>query len=623
MAALNSDSTHDAVVRRLRPHLLPLALLAAATFLVYGRCLAHQFLNWDDHGYVTANSAVMGLTAEHLRRAFSDYFVGNYAPVQIISYMADYALWGLRASGFIFTNILIHAANGMLFYALLLQVTGRRLWAFGAALVFLLHPVQVESVAWISQRKNLLAMLFFLAAFLSYNRYRECPPSPLSSGKRAYYALSVVLYVLALLSKSVAVVLPPALLVFDLCYGCRKSLKELLYDKIPYAIAAGAVALIALESQMPEAGGGRRDYYGGSPMATALTMVPVFVRYLGLMFWPHRLSAVYTPQVRTGVDAVVVLSALLLTAVLGAAIMLFRKDRRLFFWVALFFIGLLPVSQIVPIVTLMNDRYLYFPMLGGAAFVAGSGVWAYDRLRGTRRAAACAGLAVLLGLAMLSFQRAAVWKDSFTLWSDAYAKAPQTPQTTYYLADAYNGLGKTDEALRYYRLALKQSPHDRDILIALADLCVQTGRLEEAGPLLDELLRSNPGYAYGYQVMAMYHIKRGDVVRAEEMARVSVGLDPASPEGLHCLGKVYAARGNYRGALDLFHRALQLDPHNPMLWYNSACAEAAVDNVPEALAHLRRALETGLQKNPRAIANDPRLRPLTAVPEFENILRQR
>src|SRR6266568_9353271 len=167
-------SPRPALAARLKPHLSPLLLLMIVTIAVYGGTVGHDFLiNWDDDRYVTGNEAVRGLTLAHLQEAFSTFYVGNYAPVQIVSYMLDHALWGMRASGFLATNVLIHGVNTLLFYGLIFRLQRDRLWACLAAFIFLVHPVQVESVAWISQRKNLLAMLFFLGAFHLYVLAKE------------------------------------------------------------------------------------------------------------------------------------------------------------------------------------------------------------------------------------------------------------------------------------------------------------------------------------------------------------------------------------------------------------------------------------------------------------------
>jgi 4-amino-4-deoxy-L-arabinose transferase-like glycosyltransferase len=306
------------------------------------------------------------MTWQNIKAAFCHFYFYNYAPIHLISYMFDHALWGMRPAGFIFTNIFIHAANGILFYFLLVKLSWRRLIAFIAALIFLIHPIQVESVAWISERKNVLSLFFFLVAFYCYHVYRE------REGRShwEFYAFSLGALLLSLLTKATGVVFPLVLLAFDLCFPQNRNRRICLVDKIPFFLAAFATALITIKSQSPEIGGGTTSYHGGTPLTTLLTMLPVFVRYLGMTLWPTNLSPVYSPFIKTGFDLEVAASGLLLVLVVGLGIFLYHRKRDLLFWLLLFFIGLLPVSQIVPLVTLMNDRYLYLPMIGASAFLA-------------------------------------------------------------------------------------------------------------------------------------------------------------------------------------------------------------------------------------------------------------
>ena len=189
----------------IKPHIIALLFLSGVTFALYWQALGHNFLiYWDDNGYVTGNMTIQRVTWENIKTAFTSFYLGNYAPIQIISYMFDYSIWGMRPAGFIFTNILIHIANGILFYYLLTRLSWQRLTACAAALIFLIHPVQVESVVWISERKNVLSMLFFLLSFIWYIMYRE------KSGKRRglLYVSSMIAFILALLAKSVSIILP-------------------------------------------------------------------------------------------------------------------------------------------------------------------------------------------------------------------------------------------------------------------------------------------------------------------------------------------------------------------------------------------------------------------------------
>ncbi|HEY6009546.1 MAG TPA: hypothetical protein VIU40_14570, partial [Geobacteraceae bacterium] len=395
-----------AVIGRLRPHLLPLATLLALVAAVYGGVWEHGFLvNWDDNVYVTGNETVRGISAAHLRTAFTTFFVGNYAPLQIVSYMLDYTVWGLRAGGFLLTNVLLHGAAGLLFYALLVKLHGRRLWAFIGAFIFLLHPVQVESVAWVSQRKNVLAMVFFLVALLLYCAYRQ----EAGRHRRLAYACSLAAFALALLAKAVTVVLPLVLVCLDVCFLEQGAWRRRLADKAPYLLAAAAVALLTYISQDPAIGGGRSEYWGGSLPATLLTMAPVLVRYLGMIVWPLQLSPAYAQPFKETVDGQVLLSLLVLLLLVGGGFRLFRRDRRLAFWLLFAALAILPVSQFVPLVTLMNDRYLYFPLLGVAAVCGGAVTFLVDRFPGRgRRGVAAAALLLCLPLPWLAQKQTAI-----------------------------------------------------------------------------------------------------------------------------------------------------------------------------------------------------------------------
>lgn len=492
--------------------ILPLLFLLAVTFAVYWSSLGHEFLTgWDDPTYVTKNDVIQGVTWGHFRAAFTRYYVGNYAPVQIISYMLDYSIWGLSARGFLLTNILFHAGSGIMLYLLLNRIHGERVWIFLAALLFLLHPVQVESVVWISQRKNVAAMFFFLISWYCYVFHRE--KDGISS--TIVYYVSLIAFLLAILAKSVAVILPPVLLLFNVCFR-EKSRKGLCADLIPYVIIAGLAAILALKSQSPEYDGGRvHTYYGGSILNTAFTMLPVLVRYLGMLFWPANLSAWYDPAIRSGADSAVTLSGLLLLALIGAGVILWRRKRDLFFWYALFFIGLVPVSQLVPLTTLMNDRYLYFPMLGAAPFVCAMllpKATAADLLfPGRQLVLAIVFTAVIVLCAFTSYQRSAVWKDSVTLWSDTAMKAPNVHLV-------HHGLG-----------------------CAL----LQAGRLDEAITELTTALQLNAGNVETFNQLGIAYGKKGEFDRAIQIFEAALRIDPSSEPARENLSLAHYGKESY------------------------------------------------------------------------------
>lgn len=484
--------------------------LLALCFAVYGRCLGDEFLaTWDDAIYVTGNRALLGSGREAYLAAFTGYHAGNWAPLPILSYMLDHAVWGMNPAGFVATNLLLHAGNAILLHLLGLRLAARRLWPAIAAVLFLVHPVQVETVAWISQRKTLLAMAFTLLALHAWLAARR------RRGGRDPRGLAAALacFALALAAKSVAVVVPGILVLLDRCWFPGRPLRRTLADLVPFGGAALAIGALALHSQSPDYAGGRvPGFHGGSPFATACTMLTILARYLGMLLWPAHLSAWYHPAVHAGVDGAVAASAVLATALLALGEYLRRRRRKLLFWYATFFLGLLPVSQVVPLLTLMNDRYLYFPMLGAAGFAAAAllgGNADREILAGPagRRALAVAAVAGT-ALAVAAHARTAAWHDGVALWTDAAEKEP-----CGYAQDKLGltllSLGRIDEAIAACSRAREVEPGYVEALNCLGVAHARRGDLDSAGRMFATLLEARPA-----DVAARRNLERVEALRA-------------------------------------------------------------------------------------------------------------
>jgi protein O-mannosyl-transferase len=602
---------------KVKYHIVPIIVLSVITFIVYANSFGHGFLlNWDDNDYVVQNEAIRGLTGEHLKSAFTRFYRGNYAPIQIISYMFDYALWGLRPGGFIFTNVLLHAANGILFYLLLFRMTRHRGLGLLATFIFLLHPVQVESVVWISQRKNLLAMFFFLAALHSYIFYRADEKRQ----NKLFYILSVLAFVLAILSKSVAIILPLVLALYDLCYLKISNRKSWVINKIPYLLIAGAAAIITLISQQAEHGGGRMSYYIEGPLAVFYTMLTVLARYFWLIFWPTDLSAMYMPPMRLRVDAVVAWSGLFIVFLIVFGIYLYRRKKEPFFWYALFFIGLLPVSQIVSLVTLMNDRYLYFPMLGAAACYAlialplsGN---AYDfRKKGT----AIILSLLLIPLPWLSWQRTFAWSNDLSLWRDTAGKAPGSTLALNGLGMSYLDASQLDEAADAFLKALSIDPEDKFALGNIGALYNSMGKISEARPYLLKVVELFPDDFKGLMNLGINYYFSNEFENAELTFNKVLALQPHSPDVLVWLGKVYLRMRELDFARRYYTEAVGMGGSTANLEYDMACVEALSHHPREALQRLESALMMGFN-NFQDIAKDAALDSLRKSADFQVLI---
>jgi hypothetical protein len=488
-----------------RLHYAPLVLLLVLTAATFGEVLTHSFLpTWDDTFYITENPAVRGFSLQHVVVAFTTNYHGNYAPVQILSYMLDYAFWGMEPFGFLLTNLVCHAVSGLLLYGLLVR---QGFWKWGAFLgsaLFLVHPVQVESVAWLSQRKNLLAMLFFLLAFHAWLSYRE------STGKPSWvwYGASIGALLLSLLSKSVAVVFPVMLVMYDALHPPATARHRCHLEKMPHLLVALAVTVLTVVLQSMENGGGRAEYPPDALIVLPLTMVTVLAGYLQLLLWPAagRLSTIYTPPFRTSFDADVAVGVAVVVFLTLAGIWLFRRSRQGFFWYALFFLGLVPVSQIIPLITIMNDRYLYFPMLGIAGFAA----WASGELRPryatpvSRSVAVAVVSGVVIALAAASHLRGRLWKDAITLFLDTVPKVENVRQQWFMLADGYRAAGDERSAGMCDRRAMTPGPlNDSDYLL-LGRLYFDRGEPEKVRQLAERLIKEGKWGGVGMFLLGEY-----------------------------------------------------------------------------------------------------------------------
>jgi tetratricopeptide (TPR) repeat protein len=583
---------------------------------VYGRVVGCSFqTHWDDNVYILNNVASQGFSWEHIRAVFSigTNKIGQYNPLSLLSFMLDYSLWGLNPAGYHLTNIIIHTLNGLLVYRLLLRLHGERLIALVAAAIFLLHPVQVESVAWIAERKGLLSLFFLLISWEGYCHYRERE----KGGGGVSYALSLLAFMFSLMAKTAGVVLPLLLLAYDWCF-VKGERRIRLLDKIPFFIASGVFSAIEIYSETPDHGGSLVGYHGGSPLATLYTMLPVFCRYLRLLLWPTGLNIEHMPPVYQTLELKVVAAALLLAVLLFAAVRLYRVDRRLVFWVMFFWIGLLPVSQIVPIFLLMYEHYLYMPIIGAAVLTGAGAVFIRERV-GAKWSRLLYGVLALwlLVLSVLSFQRVAVWKDTLTLFSDAAQKSPQSYRVWERLGEVHFSLGNTTAA----RLALEQSlsikPDNVIVLWGLGKIYNEAGELEKGYEYSQRLIAKDPAFAPGWETLGDNYRGRGNDRKAEEMYKKALAVQPNAVQVQLKLGKL-AIVGRRLDDARMYLNRVEVDGRG---WstdenaYLMTCVESLAGRRDVALAWLEKALERGY-RNYVALNTNPELSGIWADPRF-------
>ena len=574
-----------------RPLALAILLVSALVAAAHWPVLRGQAVALDDNVFVTNNALVTQPGWASAWRFFSEVLNPSsvsayYLPLSMTSLMLDYALGGRPDDQRVFhrTNLALHVLDTVLILLLLHQLFGALLPAAAAALLFGLHPLMVEPVASIGERKTLLAAFFALACLVCYVRYCR-------RGGRSSLLASVGLFLLALLSKPSVTTLPLLLLLLDL-WPLRRLSWSAVLEKWPFLLlsaASGAITIVAVA---------RTWEFGALPevslLHTFLQVCYLLAFYLGKILWPVDLSCVYAPPAAFAFSNPVVLVSVL--AVCGLTVLLVLAARRtwapLVAW-AFFVVALAPTFGILRwSVAIAYDRYLYFPALGivlllGAAL---AGAWRWSALRGV---ASKAGLLVLvLGLAAAEARglRSTLrnWEDSLALWRHIARVAPGTPDAHNGLGVVLEGRGEHEQAIAAFRRAIAVGPNYADAHSNLGVVLNQVGQVEEAIQELWWASAHQPGSAQAaFQLgLALQHAGRLD--EAAGQFQRALGIRPGYIVAIEQLGIVRVLQGHAKQGIALLRSALELAPSDARARFGLAVALRQVGGSDEEVRDLLR-----------------------------------
>lgn len=543
-------------------------LLALLTLALYNPVSKHPFLNFDDDRYVTENVHVRaGLSGASVAWAFTAFDEANWHPLTWISHELDYQVFKLNPAGHHYTNVLLQCLNVILLFLLLQSATGFTWRSLMVAALFALHPVNVESVAWVAERKNLLSMLFFLLTLGAYGRYVRKP------GLDRYGAV-ILLFALGLMAKPMIITLPFILLLWDYWPLRRMGAPEqqgpagqvprsvlfLVAEKIPLFLLSAASAVITMRAQ--GGGGAIRSAYFPLGERTANAVLS-YGRYLWNAFWPARLAPFYPHPANTVAPWQVGLAAICLIAVTTLAL-LARERRYLavgWFW----FLGtLVPMIGLVQVGgQAMADRYAYLPYVGLFLMVCWAVPESLPKSRANSRAVAVAGCVALLALAAVSRRQIGYWSDNVTLWTRTVEVTGPNFIAEDNLGGALRAAGRTDDAMAHFRRAVAINPDDPIGNLNVAAYEQQHGNLPSAIQRYEVALRMTPSpelQATAYNNLGSAYRKLHDDARARENYQAAVQRMPQSAPSWVGLGLVEQDSGNLNQAIDDYSRAMVLQP---------------------------------------------------------------
>jgi tetratricopeptide (TPR) repeat protein len=573
-------------------------VLTVSALLVFWQVRNFDFVNYDDNKYVSENHHVLnGLTADNVIWAFTTGFAEFWHPLTWLSLMLDCQLFGPNPGAMHLVNLLLHIANTLLLFIVLKKMTGA-LWqsAFVAAM-FALHPLHVESVAWIAERKDVLSTFFWLLAMLAYAQYVKKPGV-------ARYLLTLLVFALGLMAKPMLVTLPFVLLLLDYWPLDRisrfqwKIFYRLVLEKIPFIVISIASCVITFLVQQS---GRVVISFDRFPLKFRISNVFIsYVRYMEKLFYPGGLAAFYPHPLENVSVLYAVISAILLLAVTILVLRFAQNHRYLvtgWFW----YLGtLIPVIGIVQVGSqAYADRYTYITLTGLFIIIA----WGLPELLKKLLSASpvespqrkiALGLSMILALATLGIcahRQTSYWKNSVTLFSHALSVTQNNYVAYDGLGAAYVSLGRIAEAIDDYKQAVQIKPNYADAYSDLGVVYSGLGRWTEAMDAYKQAIRIRPDYADYYLALGNTYNKLGRYQDSVKVCKQAIRIKPDYAEAYNNLGVAYARLERWPEAIEACKQAIKINPDYTEAYNNLGITYSRLDRLTEAIDAYKQAVK--------------------------------
>jgi tetratricopeptide (TPR) repeat protein len=601
-------STKKTSFFNVRMDILVCLFLVIATLLVYWQVRNHSFVNYDDRQYVTHNHYVnTGVTLESIKWSFTAIHASNWHPLTWLSHMLDCQIYGMNAGQHHLTNLLLHILNTLLLFLVFKRMTGK-LWQSGfVAALFALHPLHVESVAWVAERKDLLSTFFWLLTLWSYTQYVERSESK-------QYLLTILFFILGLLAKPMLVTLPFVLLLLDLWplrrfdLGSRDENNSqqrrfnlgLIYEKVPLFFLSALSSIVTYIAQE------------SSGAVNSLAVIPFHIRianatvsyasYIGKMIWPHNL-AVFYPYPESILSWKIAGAGLLLGGISVAVCKMVRtKPYVAVGW--LWYIGtLVPVIGIVQVgVQKMADRYTYIPLIGLFIIIAWGVPDILLKWRHKRLILAVSTTFVLSAFMICTWFQVKNWQNSIILFEHALNVTEDNSVAHINLGEALSGQGKIDAAVRHYYEALRIKPNLAAPHLNLGVALKEGGNLSEAINHFSKVLGLKSDCAEAHYELGDTLIRKGDFASAIEHYLEAVRIKPDYAKVYNNLGVILAHQNKDKEAIAHFYKAVQIDSTYAGAYYNLGKIFANQGKIEDAILNYNKTLHFS-PENTQALYN--------------------
>jgi lipoprotein NlpI len=614
-------------------------LVALLTLLVYLPALKNDFVNWDDQIYVYENPYIQSIDFKFLKWILTTFHASHWHPLTWLSHAIDYAIWGLNPMGHHLTNIILHALNTFLVVLIIIRLvnyakyksTSQTPPRYGSiptiegwesqggsvegeehtpliagaitGLLFGIHPLHVESVAWISERKDVLCAFFFLLSILSYLKYTSSQRQKFSRhpsvvARHWWYSLCLIFFVLSLMSKPMAVTLPVVLILLDIYPLERLHLKsaftsqrKVLIEKIPFIVLSLVSSVITVMAALQKAIEPLKVHPLGERLLIAVR-TPIF--YLFKMFFPINLAPLYPYPSKISFLTLGYTGAFLLLICITAFCIWSWKGHQIFLttW-AYYIVTLLPVSGIIQVgAQTAADRFTYLPSLG-PFLLAGIGfsLLCY-RFKTKFIYAIVLSLLILVPLSAITIKQIKIWKDSLTLWNSEL-KMFSTVKAYNNRGKAFSDLGAYYRAISDYDKALELNPFLPEPYFNRGFAYAGLGNYQQAIIDCTFAIELNPQYAKAYNNRGIFYSSLGNYQKSIEDFNTAIKLRPQYIGAYYNRGITYRNLGNYQQAIQDLTVAIQLDSQYIKAYYNRASIYLKLNNYQNAINDLQTAARLG------------------------------
>jgi tetratricopeptide (TPR) repeat protein len=535
-------------------------IIAISSGLAFLPCLENGFTNWDDNLLVTQNPKIRKIDLNHIGVFFNSFHFAHYHPLVLLSFALEYRFFGLNPAAYHATNVVLHILCALLVFWLFYSISSKISVALITSLLFGIHPMKVESVAWIAERKDVLYAFFYLGAMISYVYY-------VKKGSLYLYFVTLGLFLFSLLSKAMAVTLPFLFFAFD--YGLERVWgRKVIWEKIPFILLSVIFGIIAIIAHNPS---------GDQTLKTAFSLLDnIFLASYAAIFYPFKIffpftiSCVYPYPEESGghLPLMYLISPMILVLLIFGIIWAGKRcTTKIYFGSLVFFIPLLPILKLVPFgAAITADRFIYVSSLGIFYLLAEGAVFLYKKSGNSMEAKIAVittSIVMMGGLFYLTENRCRVWKDDITLWNDALKKYPRFATGYNNRGNAFHQKGDPAQAISDYNEALRLDPQYARAYFNRGNSLFDMNQTDRALGDINKALEIDPGFPEAYNNRGFVYTHLREYGKAIEDFNKAIGLRRDYAEAYYNRGWTFGQTGDLEKAISDFKKTLEIDPLYP------------------------------------------------------------